>query len=151
VLLAAGCGGAGTDGFDVSAPPGWKDTTDIVEHRSGETLQGAWQGPKDGDVASTIVIVRSERPAGVSLDALMEAGRAGMRRGGAAVGPVVPVRLGGAAAARFDYTSGARQVRQLAALRGDHVYFVTFAAARGAFDRRVATLDALLRSWRWST
>jgi hypothetical protein len=125
----------------------------VSEHRSGQNLAAVWQGPKDGPVSASIVIARSVRPAGVTLGGVMEAGRAGLRRAnpGATIGPLVSQRLGGVPAASFDITSGQAKVRQLGAIRGDRVYLVRFTAAREAFDRRVATLDALLRSWRWAT
>ena len=59
--------------------------------------------------------------------------------------------MDGVPAARFDIARGLTKVRQVGAIRGDRVYLVRFTAARAAFDRRLATLDALLRSWRWST
>jgi len=151
--VAAGCGGAGTEGFDVSAPPGWTDRGDVVKHRSREDVQAAWEGPKDGGQQTSIVVVRAKRPPGASLARLMRAGQQTMGRAyaGARVGPVIPERLDGAPAARFDFTHGGAQARQLGTIRGDHVYLVTFTAARPAFARRLATLQALLRSWRWTT
>jgi hypothetical protein len=153
VIVAAGCGGASTDGFDVSAPSGWKDLTQLTENRSGQSLEAVWEGPKDGKVPVNIAIWRRRPPAGTSLQRIMEAGRAGLRRGspGAMLGPLVATRLDGAPAARFDLESGQTTVRQLGAIHGDHVYLVRLSAASAAFARRLATLDALLRSWRWTT
>jgi hypothetical protein len=152
-VLAVGCGGASTDGFDVSGPAGWTDRGDVVKGRSHEDVQAAWEGPKDAGQAATITVIRAKRPAGVSLAQLMQAGQGTMRRAyrDARVGPVASEPLDGAPAARFDFSHGGAQARQLGAIRGDHLYLVTFTAARAAFARRVATLDALLRSWRWTT
>jgi hypothetical protein len=104
-------------------------------------------------VPANIAIWRTRLPAGTSLQRIMDVGRAGLRRGspGATFGPQVPMQLDGVPAARFDVKSGQTTVRQLGAIHGDHVYLVRFSAASAAFARRVRSLDALLRSWRWST
>jgi hypothetical protein len=150
--VAAGCGAASTDGFDVSAPSGWRDLTRLTEDRSGQSLEAVWEGPKDGKVPVNIAIWRTRLSPGTSLQHLMEVGREGLRRGSpqATFGPLVATRLDGAPAMRFDLTSGDTTARQVGAIHGDQAYLVRFSAARATFARRVAALDALLRSWRWA-
>jgi hypothetical protein len=58
-VVAAGCGAASTDGFDVSAPSGWRDLTRLTEDRSGQSLEAVWEGPKDGKVPVNIAIWRT--------------------------------------------------------------------------------------------
>jgi hypothetical protein len=82
----------------------------------------------------------------------MEVGREGLRRGSpqATFGPLVATRLDGGARDALrpherghDRAPGRRDPRRQA-------YLVRFSAARATFARRVAALDALLRSWRWA-
>jgi hypothetical protein len=67
----------------------------------------------------------------------------------ARVGALAPAKLGGAPAARYDFARAGAQARQLGAIHGDHVYLITFSAKPGAFQRRLGSLDGVLRSWRW--
>jgi hypothetical protein len=146
-VLAAGCGGASSEGFDVTAPAGWKDQTGLTTRRSEAKVEAVWQSPQ-----ASIVVVRAKRPAGASLADVMKAGQDEMRRSwpGAQIGAVSPTTLDGAPAARFDLTRTGARVRQLGAIHGDRVYLITFTAKPGAFERRLSSLDGVLRSWRWS-
>jgi hypothetical protein len=148
----AGCGGASTNGFDVSKPSGWKDLTRLTEDRSGQSLEAVWEGPKDGTVPANIAIWRRRLKPGTSLERVMEVGVAGLRRGSprASFSPLAATRLDGVPAQRFDLQNGDTKARQVGAVRGDFAYLVRFSAASTTFDRRVGALDALLRSWRWS-
>jgi hypothetical protein len=112
-----------------------------------------WEGPKDDKVPVNIAIWRTPLPPGISLQHVMEVGREGLRRGSprATFGPLVSTRLDGVPAMRFDLQNGDTTARQLGAVRGDHAYLVRFSSASSTFPRRVAALDALLRSWRWTT
>jgi hypothetical protein len=147
-VVAAGCGGASSEGFDVTAPAGWQDQTGLTKRRSEAKVEALWQSPD-----ASIAVVRAKRPPGASLAEVMRAGQEQMRREapGAQIGPVSPTTLDGAPAARFDLTRADARVRQLGALRGDRVYLITFTAKTGAFERRLESLDGVLRSWRWTT
>jgi hypothetical protein len=96
-------------------------------------------------------VVRARRPSGASLSDVMKAGQDQTLESypGARIGPLARAKLDGAAAARYDFTRAGAQARQLGAIHGDHVYLITFSAKPGAFERRLGSLDGLLRSWRW--
>jgi hypothetical protein len=146
-LAAAGCGGASSDGYNVTAPAGWKDQTGLTKRRSDAKVEALWRGP-----GATIAIVRARAPAGSSLDDVMRAGQDTMRSEspGTQIGAITAARLGGGPAASFDYSRPGVQARQLGAVHGDHVYLITFSAKPAVFEQRRQTLDALLRSWRWT-
>jgi hypothetical protein len=144
--LAAGCGDASSEGFDVTAPAGFKDQTGLTTRRSEAKIEALWQSAD-----ASIVVVRARRPDGASLDDVMKAGQ-DQTRGeypSARIGPLAPAKLDGAPAARYDFTRAGAEARQLGAIHGGHVYLITFSAKPGAFQRRLGSLDGLLRSWRW--
>jgi hypothetical protein len=145
-MLAAGCGDASSDGFNVTAPAGFKDQTGLITRRSEAKVEALWQSAD-----ASIVIVRARRPKGASLTDVMKAGQDRTREEfpSARVGPIAPAKLDGAPAARYDFTREGAQARQLGAIHGDHVYLITFSAKTGAFQRRLSSLDGVLRSWRW--
>ena len=146
-MLAAGCGGASSEGFDVSAPAGWKDQTGLTTRRSEAKVEALWQSPD-----ASIVVGARQAPAR-RLARRRHEGRPGEDAAewpSAEIGAVSPTTLDGAPAARFDLTRTGARARQLGAIHGDHVYLITFTAKPGAFERRLASLDGLLRSWRWS-
>ena len=146
-MLAAGCGDASSEGFDVTAPAGFKDQTGLTTRRSDAKIEALWQSAD-----ASIAVVRARRPPGASLTDVMKAGQEQTRKSypGARIGPLAAARLDGAPAARFDFTRAGGQARQLGAIHGDHVYLITFTAKPEAFERRLASLDGLLRSWRWN-
>jgi hypothetical protein len=145
-VLAAGCGDASSEGFDVEAPAGFKDQTGLTTRRSEAKIEALWQSAD-----ASIVVVRAKRPEGASLTDVMKAGQDQTRADhpDARIGPLAPARLDGAPAARYDFTRAGAQARQLGAIHGDHVYLITFSAKPDAFQRRLSSLDGLLRSWRW--
>jgi hypothetical protein len=143
-VLAAGCGG---EGFDVTPPAGFKDQTGLTTRRSEAKVEALWQSAD-----ASIVVVRARRPPGSSLTDVMRAGQQQTRESypGARIGSLASARLDGAPAARFDFTRAGAQARQLGAIHGDYVYLITFSAKPGAFQRRLSSLDGVLRSWRWN-
>jgi hypothetical protein len=145
-VLAAGCGAAGSEGFDVTAPAGFKDQTGLTTRRSEAKIEALWQSAD-----ASIVVVRARRPDGASLTDVMKAGQDQTRESypSARIGRLAPAELDGAPAARYDFTRAGAQARQLGAIHGDHVYLITFSAKPGAFQRRLSSLDGVLRSWRW--
>jgi hypothetical protein len=145
-VLAAGCGNASTEGFGVEAPAGFKDQTGLTTRRSEAKIEALWQSAD-----ASIVVVRARRPKGASLTDVMKAGQDQTREEypSARIGPLQPAKLDGAPAARYDFTRAGAQARQLGAIHGDHVYLITFSAKPGAFERRLSSLDGVLRSWRW--
>jgi hypothetical protein len=145
-VLAAGCGDASSEGFHVEAPAGFKDQTGLTTRRSEAKIEALWQSAD-----ASIVVVRAKRPEGASLTDVMKAGQDLTRADhpDARIGPLAPAKLDGAPAARYDFTRAGAQARQLGAIHGDHVYLITFSAKPGAFQRRLSSLDGLLRSWRW--
>jgi hypothetical protein len=122
------------------------------ETRSGSDFESVYEGPKDGDVTSSIAVVRVEAPEGVSLEEITRSGQRNVRRAfgnAASTGPPVEETLGGEEALRLDYLADESRVRQIGAMRAGHFYLVSFTAARSSFELRLEDFEAMLRSWRW--
>jgi hypothetical protein len=150
--LAGGCGGAASTGYAVTAPAGWTDRTTFVESHSGSDFEAVYEGPRDGTVTASIAIVRVEAPEGATLEQMGRLGQRNVARAydmrGTATRPV-DATLDGARALQLDYEVDGGGVRQVVAMRGANVYLVSFTAGEQAYQRRLETFEAMLRSWRW--
>jgi YD repeat-containing protein len=148
-LPLGGCGGAEPEGFAAAKPAGWHDATSHASLRSGTSFQLVYEGPKDGKVTTSIAIVRSDPVKGRRLDDIVRAGRRNVGKAYGDAGKPIAVRLDGARALQFDYDAEGGRVRQVATLHDQHFYLLSFTAAKEAFQRRLATMRAFMRSWRW--
>jgi hypothetical protein len=148
--VLGGCGGSEPTGYEATQPDGWRDATNHASLRSGTAFQAVYEGPKDGDVTASIAIVRSERVPDARLDDIVREGQRNLGKAYGDAGAPKEVRLDGERAMQFDYEAEDGRVRQVATVHDDHFYLVSFTAAKEAFERRVAALQAFMRSWRWT-
>jgi len=149
-LLLGGCGGSGqADTYAATLPEGWRDATRQAESKSGTDFEAVYEGPHTAGITASIAILRVEAEPDATLEDIIRAGRANLGKAYGVAGPPVRTRLGGEPAMQLDYEAQGGRVRQVGALHGRFFYLLSFTAAPQAFERDVAALAELIRSWRW--
>ncbi|MDQ3981542.1 MAG: hypothetical protein M3271_02535 [Actinomycetota bacterium] len=139
--------------FSVALPVGWNDLTASVDERQGSVVVDLVMKPQTPSEAR-IVVTRSlrylEDPAPENAD-IVTVRRGIERELGDGLVRSRSVRLAGEAAVAFDIAPGADglQSRQIAAMRGGQILFVSLAAPQAEWAEMLPVLDDVLASWRW--
>jgi hypothetical protein len=142
-------------GYEVRAPAGWREVTDRFRRRSGVDVDLAISAPAVDGFATNVNVIRREQTVDVTLDALAVASwkELVVLTGGQDPGPYRDAALAGEPGKVLTYEAPQRDRRlrfsQLLALRDAVLYTVTFTSDARAYERDVAALDAILRSWHW--
>jgi hypothetical protein len=153
-LALAGCGGdsATSNGFALTPPAGWKDSTERAEVKTNGEFEAVYEGtPVDG-ITPTIVISRIEQRKVPTLQRATDLARKAVLTAfgkGSEPTVLVPERLGGEPALRFDYKAGPKRARYLQAKHGKRLFGLTLESAPAAYARNLETFEALRASWKW--
>ena len=153
-VLVAGCGGAEHRRLRRQRPARLAGPDARDRDRSGQSLQAAVERTRRTvEVPVDIAIRRTPLPrARPSSTSWRSAARSAPRQPSSDARPAGLDQLDGARRCASTSRAATRTARQLE--RGPaatDVYLVRFSCRSSTFARQVAALDALLRSWRWTT
>ena len=173
VLLLAACGGDdGGDGgsggskdegtpakgsaYEVKLPDGWRDRTD--EASDADTpirFDRVFATGPSGGFRTNVNVIREGLPENATLEQIVQVSRKQVRAAyqPTTMEPAKPAKLGDEEARSYSYSLDADDKklrgRQVIALHGERIFYVTFTALESAYGKRHPEFEQILDSWAW--